>query len=107
MAMSKTKRRVVVNFNDLAPELQEQVKIAYPAGFLDAMIRVDKPNGDFFYAVTFETEDTSYLVKIDVKIDDMSEDEDEKEYYDEDINGADDIQDDGSDERADESAEED
>ena len=61
------------------------------------MIRIDKPNGDFFYAVPFETEEISYLVKIDVKIDDLSDEDDDKEYYDEDIKGADDIQDDGSD----------
>ena len=57
---------------------------------------VDKPNGDFFYAVPFDTEEDSYLVKIDVKIDDLSEDEEDKEYYDEEIKGADDIQDDSS-----------
>lgn len=39
------------------------------------MIRVDKPNGDFFYAVPYDTDEISYLVKIDVKIDDLSEDE--------------------------------
>lgn len=62
------------------------------------MIRVDKPNGDFFYAVPFETPDTSYLVKIDVKIDDMSEEEEDKDFYDnEDLKGADELQDDGSD----------
>ncbi|MFI3265505.1 MAG: hypothetical protein SNG38_09320 [Rikenellaceae bacterium] len=50
--------------------MQAQVKEKYPLGFNDAMMRIDKPNGDFFYAVPFETEDITYLVKIDVKIDD-------------------------------------
>ena len=72
--------------------MQEAVKALYPLGYADAMKRIDKPNGDFFYAVPFETDEISYLVKIDVKIDD-----DDKDYYDEDIKGADDIQDDGSD----------
>lgn len=57
------------------------------------MIRVDKPNGDFFYAVPFETADTAYLVKIDVKIDDGIE-EDDKDFYDDDLRGADELQDD-------------
>ena len=91
------KKRLVVSFNNLPAELQEQVKMLYPAGFSDYMIRVEKPNGDFFYAVSFETEEISYLVKIDVKIDDVTDDDDDKEYYDDEIKGADEIQDDGSD----------
>lgn len=98
MAPVNTKRRLVVSFHNLPTELQEQVKALYPLGYADAMIRVDKPNGDFFYAVPFETPDTSYLVKIDVKIDDMSEEEEDKDFYDnEDLKGADELQDDGSD----------
>lgn len=88
------KRHIVTSFHNLSPELQEAVKAFYPAGFSEAMMRVDKPNGDFFYAVPFETDDTAYLVKIDVKIDDGVEDDDEKDFYDEDLKGADDIQDD-------------
>lgn len=88
------KKRLVVSFNNLPVELQEEVKAAYPAGYTDSMIRVDKPNGDFFYAVSFETEEVSYLVKIDVKIDDISEEDDDKDYYDDEIKGADQIQDD-------------
>lgn len=98
MAPVNNKRKLVVSFHNLPAELQEQVKALYPAGYADVMMRIDKPNGDFFYAVPFETADTSYLVKIDVKIDDMSEDEEDKDFYDEgDLKGADDIQDDGSD----------
>lgn len=89
---------MVISFHSLPVDLQEQVKALYPASYLDAMIRVDKPNGDFFYAVPFETEDVSYLVKVDVKIDDLSEDDEDKDYYDEEIKGADEIQDDESDE---------
>ena len=59
------------------------------------MMRVDKPNGDFFYAVPFDTEEIAYLVKVDVKIDDHAAEEDEKDYYDDDLKGADDLQGDG------------
>lgn len=86
------KKHLVASFHNLSPELQEEIKQKYPLGFTDAMIRVDKPNGDFFYAVPYDTDEISYLVKIDVKIDDLSEDEEEKEYYDDEIKGADDIQ---------------
>ena len=69
-------------------------------------MRIDKPNGEFFYAVPFETDEINYLVKIDVKIDDRADDaviektqtgaalDDDKDYYDDDIKGADDLQDD-------------
>ncbi len=65
-----TKKRLVTSFQKLTPEMQVQVKEQYPLGFNDAMMRIDKPNGDFFYAVPYETEDIFYLVKINVKIDD-------------------------------------
>lgn len=93
MAKVISKKRLVTSFNNLPQELQDAVKELYPAGFSDAMMRVDKPNGDFFYAVPFETDEVSYLVKIDVKIDDISEEEDDKDYYDDEIKGAEDISD--------------
>ncbi len=91
------KKRLVTSFNNLAPELQDAVKAAYPLGYTDYMMRIDKPNGDFFFAVPFETEDISYLVKIDVKIDDASTEEEDKDYYDDDLKGADELANDDSD----------
>ena len=89
------KKHIVTSFHNLTPEIQEAVKAKYPLGFTDAMIRVDKPNGDFFYAVPYEMADTCYLVKIDVKIDDSAADVAEDDYYDDDeIKGADEISDD-------------
>ena len=83
-----TKKHIVTSFHNLTPELQDAVKEKYPLGFTEAMMRVDKPNGDFFYAVP--------LVKIDVKIDDNAQEEDDKDYYDDEIKGADEIQDDAN-----------
>ena len=91
------KQRLVTSFNNLAPELQEAVKAAYPLGYTDYMMRIDKPNGDFFFAVPFETEEISYLVKIDVKIDDASTEEEDKDYYDDDLKGADELANDNMD----------
>ena len=96
MAKVISKKRLVTSFNNLSQELQDAVKELYPAGFSDAMMRVDKPNGDFFYAVPFETEEVSYLVKIDVKIDEISDEEDDKDYYDDEIKGADELGEDGN-----------
>ena len=91
------KKHIVTSYRNLSLEMQEAVKEKYPLGFTEAMIRVDKPNGDFFYAVPFDTDEGAYLVKIDVKIDDNSQEEEEKDYYDDEIKGADELQDDNSD----------
>lgn len=96
-AQNKARKHIVTSFHNLTSELQEAVKGRYPLGFTEAMMRVEKPNGDFFYAVPFDTEEIAYLVKIDVKIDDSASDEDDKDYYDDEIKGADEIQDNGSD----------
>lgn len=41
------KKHIVTSFHNLSAELQEAVREKYPLGFTDAMMRVDKPNGDF------------------------------------------------------------
>ena len=92
------KKRLVVSLKNMTPELQEEVKAAYPAGFADFMMRIPKPNGEFFFAVPFETEEISYLVKIDVKIDDASTEEEDRDYYDDDLKGADELANDDSEE---------
>ena len=86
------KKHIVTSFHNLTPEMQEAVKEKYPLGFTDSMIRVDKPNGGFFYAVPFDTDDVAYMIKIDVKIDDSAQDDDDKDYYDDDLKGADELQ---------------
>lgn len=90
---NKAKKRVVISYKNLAEDLQEQLKAQYPNGYTDSMMRIDKPNGDFFYAVILETDEINYLVKIDVKIDDGNIDDEDKDYYDEDIKGADELAD--------------
>ena len=100
-----TKKRLVVSFNNLPLELQEQVKALYPLGYADSMMRIDKPNGDFFFAVPFETDEISYLVKIEVKIDEIGDDDDDKDFYgDDELQGADELaNDDSEDEMSDSS----
>lgn len=91
------KKRVVTSYSNLTPELQDAFKEKYPFGYTDYMIRIDKPNGDFFYGVRLETEDTSYLVKVNVKIDNKSDEDLDKDIYGDDepgeIQGADEIAD--------------
>lgn len=97
MDNSNKKKRVVVSYNNLSPEMQAELKKAYPLGFTESMIRIEKGPGDFFYAVVFETPEVNYLVKVDVKVDGGGhEEDDDKDFYDDDIKGADDISSDDS-----------
>ena len=88
MTEKKQKKRVAISYKNLSPELRDEVKKQYPNGYTDHMIRIDKGPGDFFYAIVLETEDTSYLIKVDVKVDDQVE-EDDKDFV-----GDDEIKDD-------------
>lgn len=93
MATENKKKRLVTSFHNLTAEQQAEVKALYPLGFNDVMQRIDKPDGTFIYVVPFETEDTYYLVKIDVKVDDGQDDDNDGYYDDDDIKGADELAD--------------
>ena len=80
MTEKKQKKRVAISYKNLSHELRDEVKKQYPNGYTDHMIRIDKGPGDFFYAIVLETEDTSYLIKVDVKVDDQVE-EDDKDFF--------------------------
>ena len=57
---------------DLAAAFQEK----YPRGFndyLNDLVKYPKPDGTTFYAVTVEVPDAIYLVKINVKTDDLED----------------------------------
>ena len=70
------KKRAVVSYANMSPELAAAFKEKYPKGYADYMgdlFKVDKPDGTFFYAVSVEIPDAIYLVKIEVKIDDYED----------------------------------
>lgn len=70
------KKRAVVSYANMSPELAAAFKEKYPKGYADYMgdiFKVDKPDGSFFYAVSIEIPEAIYLVKIDVKIDDYDD----------------------------------
>jgi len=73
---NKSKRRAVISYANLSPEVMAAFKEKYPRGYADYMgeiFKVDKPDGSFFYAISLEVPDAIYLVKIDVKIDDYED----------------------------------
>jgi hypothetical protein len=63
------KKKLVVSYKNLTPDLVALLKERYPKGYSDDLMKVPKSNGEFFYAVTLDTETADYLVKVDVKID--------------------------------------
>ena len=77
------KKRLVVSYKNCPEDVLDAIKKKYPAGYNDFVMKVQKPNNDFFYAITVDTADASYLVKVDVKIDNLTEEEFEKEFGDE------------------------
>lgn len=70
------KKRHVVSFENMSPELAEAFNEKYPQGFNDYLtdlVKYPKPDGTSFYAVTIELPDSIYLVKIKIKIDDAED----------------------------------
>ena len=70
------KKRHVVSYEKMSPELSAAFQEKYPNGFndyLNDLVKYPKPDGSSFYAVTIEIPDAIYLVKINVKIDDLED----------------------------------
>ncbi|MEA5111006.1 hypothetical protein SDC9_18013 [bioreactor metagenome] len=63
------KKRLVVSYNNVSPEVLEAIRLKYPLGYSNHVIKVKTRGDDFFYAITVDTADASYLVKVPVKID--------------------------------------
>lgn len=63
------KKNLIVSYKNLTPELLELLKQTYPEGYKDYIQRFEKPNGETIFVVSIETEDTCYMVKMDVKVD--------------------------------------
>ena len=74
------KKRLVVSYKNCPAEVLQAIRDKYPFGYGDAIIKVQKPNDDFFHAITIDLEDVCYLVKVDVKIDNLTEEEFEKQF---------------------------
>ncbi|MDR1886277.1 MAG: hypothetical protein LBQ70_00030 [Prevotellaceae bacterium] len=92
---STGKKKLVVSYKNLSPELIALSKEKYPKGYSDDLIKVNKSNGEFFYAITLDTEAVDYLIKVDVKIDSEIE-EVEKALFEQSDSADDDFPDDSS-----------
>ncbi|TVR68510.1 MAG: hypothetical protein EA408_13360 [Marinilabiliales bacterium] len=77
------KKRLIVSIDNLPEGVMEAIRKKYPNGYGDYVIKVPKGSDDFFHAITVDTENASYLVKVKVKIDTVP-DTDDKEQDDDD-----------------------
>lgn len=63
------KKKIVVSYENLQPEVLQAIMKKYPNGYANHVIKVTLPNNNFFHAITVDTDDASYLVKVKVKLD--------------------------------------
>lgn len=80
----KRKNNLIVSYKNLTDDLKEKFKEAYPEGYNDHLQKFVKPNGEAIFVVPFETDETSYMVKFEVKIDTLGEDLDKALFDDDD-----------------------
>ncbi len=70
------KRRAVISYENMSDELREAFEEKYPHGYADYLgdlVKIDKPDGTCFYAVSVEIPDAIYLVKVKVRTDDYED----------------------------------
>lgn len=62
--MKNEKLRVIKDFHKLDEEIQEQIKLVYPYGFNNHLIRFTDKEGKNVSALPFETDEKYYLVRM-------------------------------------------
>lgn len=79
------KKKLMISYDNLSEELKELFKETYPEGHKDHMQKIVKPDGTPIFVVPMETEDTSYMVKFEARIDShFAEEELDKELFNDD-----------------------
>lgn len=88
---SNHKKKSIISYKNLSDDLKELFKETYPDGHENFIQRTLKPDGTPIFIVPLEAEDTSYMVKFDVKIDThLVEEDPDKGLYGDDGDGKDD-----------------
>ncbi len=89
MPTPNAKPRVIKDFEKLDQDIQEQIKLEYPEGFEDHLISFTNMEGKRVSALSFETEEKHYLVRMTIEEAQQIIEDDED--YDDDGNLKDDI----------------
>jgi hypothetical protein len=71
--MQNNRKKLIINYANVSPEIMEAIRKKYPLGWINHTIKIPQPNGTFFFAITIDTEEISYLIKVPVKIDTKSD----------------------------------
>ncbi len=67
---SADKKRVIVDYKNVTPQILNLFSDRYPYGYEDEdIIKFKNAKGEMVRAVPFETDDTKYLVKVSVEMD--------------------------------------
>jgi len=105
MTAPSSKPRVIKDFEKLDVSIQEQIKLAFPLGFEDHLIKFTNKEGNKVSALPFEGEEKYYLVRMTIEeAQQLIEDDDD---YDDDGNLKSDIQEEYEDKYGEEDDEED
>lgn len=60
------KKRIIKSYEKLSPELQGFLNDTYPYGYSNQLIRLTNSQGENYFAVPLETDDTVYMVKVHI-----------------------------------------
>ncbi|MBK7027924.1 MAG: hypothetical protein IPH45_01355 [Bacteroidales bacterium] len=80
--MKNERKKLIINYQSASPELMEAIRKKYPLGWVNHTFKVKTGADSFFFAITVDTDEASYLIKVPVKIDNKSEKDDE-DFFDE------------------------
>jgi hypothetical protein len=80
--MQTERKKLIINYQNVSPELMEVIRKKYPLGWVNHTIKVKTGADSFFFAITVDTEEASYLIKVPVKIDNKS-DKDDEDFFEE------------------------
>lgn len=75
------KKKMIISMENASKEVLEAIQKKYPNGWQDFVIKVEKGPDSFFHAITVDTDEASYLIKVNVKVDTKIEEEIEKDDY--------------------------
>jgi hypothetical protein len=67
------KKKVIKNIDNISDEVKEAIRTKYPDGWGNHVQRVNKGNNEFFHVITVDTADTSYMIRVNVKVDSVEE----------------------------------
>jgi len=79
--IDKPIRNIIINYNKIDNDIKLELQKKYPEGYANFVHRYPKPNGEFFFAVPLEVKDMNYLIKVEVKIDNIISEEDFDKHF--------------------------